>query len=63
MRQAQTLVISDINIVDDGEFEYYPYPIPDLYVGAPVIIAIRYKNTKCPEKIGIYGTFANGDEE
>ena len=63
LRQAQTPVITDINIIDDGEFEYYPYPISDLYVGAPVIIAVRYKNTKCPEKMELFGTLPNGDEK
>eukprot|EP01084_Bolivina_argentea_P183569 316736_1 len=64
LRMANTPVLTDIEIgLTSDEIEIYPFPIPDLFIGAPVVIAARYTSNKCPSKIAIRGFNPHGDQE
>eukprot|EP00486_Rosalina_sp_Unknown_P002218 CAMPEP_0201575932 /NCGR_PEP_ID=MMETSP0190_2-20130828/21376_1 /ASSEMBLY_ACC=CAM_ASM_000263 /TAXON_ID=37353 /ORGANISM="Rosalina sp." /LENGTH=670 /DNA_ID=CAMNT_0048006147 /DNA_START=227 /DNA_END=2239 /DNA_ORIENTATION=+ len=64
LRMANTPVLTDIEVGLKGdEIEIYPFPIPDLFIGAPVVIAARYSSTECPKKIAIRGFNPHGDQE
>eukprot|EP01083_Nonionella_stella_P087931 244830_1 len=79
MRLANTPVLTDIEIglkndeiesdicflgqIKRDEIELFPFPIPDLFVGAPLVITARYSSDKCPSKITIRGFDCQGDQE
>eukprot|EP01083_Nonionella_stella_P125690 380180_1 len=64
MRLANIPVLTDIEIgLQSDEIELYPCPIPDLFVGAPLVITARYSSDKCPSKIVIRGFNVHGDQE
>ena len=49
LRMANTPVLTDI------EVGLTPFPIPDLFIGAPVVVATRYSARECPTNITIKG--------
>merc|ERR1712176_722282 len=64
LRMANTPVLTDIEIGLKGdENEIYPFPIPDLFIGAPIVIKARYSSNQCPNKIAIRGFNPHGDQE
>eukprot|EP01083_Nonionella_stella_P229530 812332_1 len=64
MRLANIPVLTDIEIgLQSDEIELYPCPIPDLFVGAPLVITARYSSDKCPSKIVIRGFNDHGGQE
>ncbi len=64
LRMANTPVLTYIEIgLKSDEIEIYPFPIPDLFVGAPVVIAAKYYSNQCPSKIAIRGFNPHGDQE
>jgi len=65
LRMANTPVLTDIEIGLKGdEIEIYPFPIPDLFIGAPVVVAARYTSAEqCPNKIAVRGFNPHGDSE
>eukprot|EP01084_Bolivina_argentea_P250608 419975_1 len=64
LRMANTPVLTDIEIgLKSDEIEIYPFPIPDLFIGAPVVIAAKYYSNQCPSKIAIRGFNPHGDQE
>eukprot|EP00485_Elphidium_margaritaceum_P000756 CAMPEP_0202688042 /NCGR_PEP_ID=MMETSP1385-20130828/3579_1 /ASSEMBLY_ACC=CAM_ASM_000861 /TAXON_ID=933848 /ORGANISM="Elphidium margaritaceum" /LENGTH=718 /DNA_ID=CAMNT_0049342919 /DNA_START=32 /DNA_END=2188 /DNA_ORIENTATION=- len=63
LRMANTPVLTDIEVgLKSDEIELYPFPIPDLFIGAPVVIAARYTSTECPKKITIRGYDPHGEQ-
>jgi Ca-activated chloride channel family protein len=40
-RKLENPVLTDIQLSADGEVEFYPQAIPDLYLGEPVVIAVK----------------------
>jgi len=63
LRMANTPVLTDIEIGLKGEIEIYPFPIPDLFIGRPVVVACRYSSGSCPSKIVVRGFNPHGDQE
>ena len=57
-------VLTDIEVGLKGdEIEIHPFPIPDLFIGAPVVIAAEYTADECPKQIMIRGFNPYGDQE
>merc|ERR1712154_575416 len=63
LRMANTPVLTDIEIGLKGEIEIYPFPIPDLFIGRPVVVACQYSSGSCPSKIVVRGFNPHGDQE
>jgi len=64
LRMANTPVLTDIEVgLKSYEMEIYPFPIPDLFIGAPVVVAARYSASECPKQITIKGFNPHGDQE
>ncbi|CAD7696108.1 unnamed protein product [Ostreobium quekettii] len=56
-------VLTDVRIRMDGptDVELYPFPIPDLFVGHPLLVSGKY-NGNFPPTVQILGKLPNGDE-
>merc|ERR1712157_474511 len=55
---------TDIEVGLKGdEIEIYPFPIPDLFIGAPVVVAARFTSDQCPSKIAIRGFNPHGEQQ
>lgn len=63
LRMANTPVLTDIEIGLKGEIEIYPFPVPDLFIGRPVVVACRYESGACPQRIVVRGFNPHGDQE
>jgi len=64
LRMANTPVLTDIEIGLQGDqIEIYPFPIPDLFIGAPIVVAARFRSNQCPSKIAIRGFNPHGEQE
>jgi hypothetical protein len=61
---ANTPVLTDVSIEIDGvdECELYPFPIPDLFLGAPIILSGQYRNAVFPAQVTLTGTLATGQQ-
>eukprot|EP01043_Picozoa_sp_COSAG02_P039971 COSAG02_NODE_3197_length_7187_cov_2.437923_3_plen_217_part_00 len=59
---ANCPVLTDVSIDIEGvdECEIYPFPIPDLFLGAPIILSGKYQNATFPSQVQLTGTLATG---
>jgi hypothetical protein len=59
---ANCPVLTDVSIDIEGvdECEIYPFPIPDLFLGAPIILSGKYQNATFPSQVELTGTLATG---
>lgn len=59
---ANCPVLTDVSIDIEGveECEIYPFPIPDLFLGAPIILSGKYQNAVFPSQVELTGTLATG---
>ena len=65
LRMASTPVLTDIEIGlnNNANLDLYPYPIPDLFTGKPIIVAGRYNHGfKLPDTIAIQGFDPHGKQ-
>ncbi|ETO23352.1 hypothetical protein RFI_13832 [Reticulomyxa filosa] len=64
MQLANLPILTDVEIgypVDD--LEIYPFPVPDLFANAPIVIATNFKKSKDnPKKATVKGYEASGSE-
>jgi len=62
IKMASIPVLTDISIDINGvsNCEIFPYPIPDLFCGAPLIISGKYEG-QFPSQITLSGVFANNE--
>eukprot|EP01083_Nonionella_stella_P087932 244832_1 len=64
LRLANAAVLTDVEFgINSEEIELFPFPIPDLFVGAPLVITARYISNKCPSKVEIRGFDCHGTQE
>ena len=64
LRMVNTPVLTDIEVgLKSDEIEIYPFPIPDLFIGAPVIIKADYVSMEPLKKIAVRGWNPHGDME
>ena len=68
LRMAATPVLTDIELgIKADEQEIYPFPVPDLFVHSPIVVAARYKinddnnNSDEPNKIIVRGYNPHGE--
>eukprot|EP01084_Bolivina_argentea_P075783 137345_1 len=63
LRLCNTPVLTDIEIgIRADEVEIYPFPIPDLFIGSPFVIAIKYVSDVAPHKLILRGFNPHGDQ-
>ncbi len=62
---AQRPVLSDVTLTLPGVkgCELYPYPLPDLFCGMPLVIAGKYDGSWPANGITVNGTLPNGARE
>lgn len=62
VQMANCPVLTDVSIDIEGvdECEIYPFPIPDLFLGAPIILSGKYQNAIFPSQVQLTGTLATG---
>jgi len=65
LKMASTPVLTDLEIGFLGkDIEVYPFPVPDLFVHAPLVIAARYTvSGKPPKNVMIQGFDPNQDKQ
>lgn len=63
LRGANIPVLTDIEVGLRGEIEVYPFPIPDLFIDRPVMVACLYSSESSPSKIVVRGFNPHGDQE
>ena len=50
LRMVNTPVLTDVEVgLKSNEMDVYPLPIPDLFIGAPVVVTARYFVSECPK--------------
>eukprot|EP00002_Diphylleia_rotans_P011688 TRINITY_DN2303_c0_g1_i10.p1 TRINITY_DN2303_c0_g1~~TRINITY_DN2303_c0_g1_i10.p1 ORF type:complete len:636 (+),score=128.96 TRINITY_DN2303_c0_g1_i10:389-2296(+) len=58
--KAQAPALTNVEVgVKSGKCEIYPFPIPDLFIGAPLVIAGKYE-TNVLDAVIVRGTLPNG---
>ena len=65
VEMANTPVLTDVSIEIDGvdDCELYPFPIPDLFLGAPLILSGQYGGSPTfPQTVSLTGTLATGQQ-
>jgi uncharacterized protein YegL len=62
VEMASLPVLTDVEVDIDGvdECELYPFPIPDLFVGAPLILSGQYTGKFFPPTVVLSGVLGNG---
>jgi hypothetical protein len=60
MANCPVLTYVSIDIEGVDECEIYPFPIPDLFLGAPIILSGKYQNATFPSQVELTGTLATG---
>ena len=61
MTNSPILTEVKVGIAKSAEnIELFPYPIPDLFCGAPILISGKYTG-KFPQKMSLYGVLPNGE--
>ena len=59
---ASVPVLSDVAVrIAVSDCEIYPFPIPDLFVGAPLVVSGKYEG-EFPSEVYVEGTFPSGQE-
>ena len=63
LRAASMPVLTEvcITIADLDSVELYPFPIPDLFVGLPLLVSGKYGGGNFPTTIQLNGRLPNGD--
>ena len=53
LTMANVPVLTDVSLDIDGveECELYPFPVPDLFLGAPIIISGKYQGDFFPNQV------------
>ena len=60
MASVPVLTDIELGLASANGCELYPDPLPDLFLGAPLVISGRFKGT-FPAQIGIRGRLPNGN--
>ena len=64
LRMANTPVLTDFELdIKTDDVKLYPFPIPDLFIGAPCVVKIQDSKTCDLEEITISGYTPDGDTE
>ena len=62
VKSASTPVMTDIEFGFNAKsMEVYPFPVPDLFVGAPIVVASRFEAQSIPDKVVVRGYDPDGE--
>ncbi len=61
LESCSTPVLTSVDVAVAGvqQLELYPMPLPDLFVGAPLLVAGRYRGS-FPDRVMLSGNISDG---